>query len=222
MNKNTFFIAFSGGCLSGKTTTIKEVKKIYDRLGLKTVVLDELMRSHTLESIDDLRSRPDEYFELEKTIISEKIATEMNLFNNNEKCVILCDRAITDSLFYLLFYAEKNKFSVEQLREFNELYCKIDKYAKYAFENIYDVLVEFKPLELSSNDKYRPNNIDVLKHMEYRFIHTLNEAYGQYTSKLEVDLNPILLHKDEVSFTEDVEKIFNPIARNIFKKWRIE
>ena len=223
--KNTVFIAFSGGCLSGKTTTMKEAKKIFTNYGIKTITLDEIIRKQPIESIDELRRNASKYLELEHKIITEKIKCEEALFKSNEKQVVLCDRAITDSLFYLLFYTDKNSLAVDELDTLNILYNYIDAHAKNAFANIYDLLIEFSPLEVKSNDRFRPSNIDILKYSEYRLIHTLNEAYSQFApesfASLHIDLNVHFFYSDNTIFGLDMQKIFNPIAENIFKKWKM-
>lgn len=180
--KKTKFITFSGGCFSGKTTTMKLAKEVLESRGAKVVMLDELMRDKKIVSIDDIRKNPVEYLNLQEEIITKKINMEHALHLKNEKCFVLADRAITDSLFYLLFYVDKSQLDYKDMLRYEKLYAFIDEYAHRAFTNIYDILIEFVPLSNKAcvktcDDKYRPMNLLVQRHSEYRLIRTLNAAY---------------------------------------------
>lgn len=189
--KKTKFIAFSGGCFSGKTTTMKLAKEVFESHGIKVIMLDELMRDKKIVSIDEIRKNPVEYLNLQEEIITKKIDMEHALHLKNEKCVVLADRAITDSLFYLLFYVDKSQLDYKDMLRFEKLYAFVDEYARNkAFYNIYDYLLEFKPLSndvcvKACDDIYRPMNLLVQRHSEYRLIRTLNRSYISPLSKCE-------------------------------------
>ena len=66
-------IAFSGGCFSGKTTTMKFVKEQLISAGYKVTVLDEIIRTVTDKPIDEIRKNPSAYLDLQKKISSSSI-----------------------------------------------------------------------------------------------------------------------------------------------------
>ena len=108
MMKKPIVIAFSGGCFSGKTSTIEALEKILISKNIKVIKLNELMRNFTKNlSIDTLRTKfPNRYFKIEKQVISNKISDEEKAkkFYKDDTCVMLIDRALTVSLFYYVNY----------------------------------------------------------------------------------------------------------------------
>ena len=107
-------IAFSGGCFSGKTTTMNEVKAYLEDAGYKVVVLGELIRTATSKPIDVIRKDPTAYLRLQEKIIRSKIEQENKALEDDSNTVYLADRAITDSLFYLQNYVDKSGLSDEE------------------------------------------------------------------------------------------------------------
>lgn len=181
-NSKSKVIAFSGGCFSGKTTTMEALRKALINNGYEVCVFSELIRNMISESIDQVRKNPVKYFELQKKIISKKINQEKHAFNTikqhaKNKTVFLFDRAITDSLFYFENYIDKSSLPDDVITEYCKFHTQIINYAYEAFRN-YSAVVEFVPLNISCNvDKFRPKNIDALKHYEYSVISMLNYYY---------------------------------------------
>jgi predicted ATPase len=212
--KNTYFVVFSGGCYSGKTTTMQKFAKALENKGVKVKVLDEIVRKHKIQSIDKLRKNPVAYLDFQNRIINEKIEAELSCLNENRKQVVVCDRAITDSLFYLLFYVDKANLNEEQMALYANLYESIDQYAKRAFSEIYDLLIEFKPINKNETyDSYRPKNISINKYIEYKMINTLNDAYMNTST----DLQALYLDLNKGSYDDLLEVITNNIAKRYDK-----
>lgn len=212
--KNTYFVVFSGGCYSGKTTTMQKFIKALTDKGVEVKELGEIVREYKIKSIDDLRKNPVAYLDFQNKVINEKIEAELECFNKNENQVIVCDRAITDSLFYLLFYVDKANLNEEQMTTYTKLYERVDYYAKMAFSKIYDLLIEFKPIEKAETyDSYRPKNISVNKYIEHRMISTLNDAY----SNASTDLQALFLDLNKDSYDDLFEVIINNIAKRYDK-----
>jgi predicted ATPase len=212
--KNTYFVVFSGGCYSGKTTTMQKFTKALENKGVKVKVLDEIVRKHKIQSIDKLRKNPVAYLDFQNRIINEKIEAELSCLNENRKQVVVCDRAITDSLFYLLFYVDKANLNEEQMALYANLYESIDQYAKRAFSEIYDLLIEFKPINKNETyDSYRPKNISINKYIEYKMINTLNDAYMNTST----DLQALYLDLNKGSYDDLLEVITNNIAKRYDK-----
>lgn len=174
-------IAFSGGCFSGKTTTMEKLKESLERRGRKVAMLSELVREHKIESIDKLRQDPSAYLKFQQDIILEKIDAELNC-TKLDVDVVLVDRAITDSLFYLMFYVDKSKLSFDDIALFYGLQNRIRMHMKQAFKQIYDLVIEFSPINAVCDDKvFRPKQIGALKYIEYDIISMLNDYANSST-----------------------------------------
>lgn len=169
-------IAFSGGCYSGKTTTIGVVKKALENAGYEVATLNELIRVATSKPIDELRKNPSEYLKLQEKIIREKIEQENKAFEDKSDKVYLIDRAITDSLFYLQNYVDKSALTEEEMIRYCELHKAVISHAKKAFSQFgYSVVLEFMPIKGTNNtDKYRPKHITHSKEYEHDAISILN------------------------------------------------
>lgn len=172
-------IAFSGGCHSGKTTTINKVAEALEARGHKVVKLSELMREVTSKPIDELRKNAHKYLEVQEQIISAKINQECNAFNDNGRTIYLVDRAITDSLFYLENYVNKSGLTEAEIIRLCNLDFVARQHAIDAFNRGYDMLIQFEPLDIvsSNSDSYRPQLLEHLKDYEYQGISTLNRAH---------------------------------------------
>lgn len=151
----SFMIAISGGCNSGKTTFINALKHIAPD---DVEVSDENMRHYKIKSIDDLRNRPDEYFEIEKDIIKTKFKWDKNLRKLENK-IILLDRSMIDSYFYYTNYINLEKLSPEKAKEAIEFRDKISKAIDISVK-YYDKIMFFESLPVTEKDKFRPENIE--------------------------------------------------------------
>lgn len=180
MANKPVIIAFSGGCFSGKTTTMEALKKELEKRGHRVVMLDELVRNKKIKSIDDIRKNPNKYVNFQNDVIGKKIKAEMESMKLD--CdVVLIDRAITDSLFYLTFYVDKAHLSDEAYKKYSKLIKKTINHVSFAFEHIYDAIVEFKPIDDTCNDAiYRPERIDTAKFIEHKMISMLNESQNKF------------------------------------------
>lgn len=171
-------IAFSGGCHSGKTTTLNKIADIFTARGLNVVIISELIRDVTRKPIDELRKDPSSYLNIQEQIISAKIEQEIKAFNDESDTVYLVDRAITDSLFYLQNYVDKSNLSELEIVRLCNLDFVARQHANDAFNRGYDALVMFEPLDIIDNkDTYRPKLLQHLKDYEYQGILSLNESY---------------------------------------------
>lgn len=170
-------IAFSGGCFSGKTTTMKIVKEQLESAGYKVTVLDEIIRTVTDEPIDKIRKNPSSYLALQEKIITAKIEQELKAFEEDSNTIYLADRAITDSLFYLQNYVDKSNLTPSEIERFCKLHHTTVRHARKAVGNCYFAIIEFRPLIGINTDTFRPKNIDFSKEYEYEAIHTLNKSF---------------------------------------------
>lgn len=177
-----FIIAFSGGCFSGKTSTMEALKYILEKQGYKVVIIGEVMReteeAKSGMSIDAIRQDANLYFKLQKEIIREKINRESEAFNCENNTVFLFDRALTDSLFYYEFYVDKSK--LDDKKDYFEFHKFLLKTIDVLLNQI-DLLIEFKPLNNCdvNEDKMRPAYLKEISYSEYICISRLNYTYRQ-------------------------------------------
>ena len=144
-----FTIAFSGGCFSGKTSTMEALKSVLEKDGYKVVIVSEAMRETEVAksgmSIDAIRQDANLYFKLQKEIIKKKVKQERDVpFNSEPDTIYLFDRAITDSLFYYEFYVDKSK--LDNKEDYFRFHRLLLKRVSFLLNQI-DLLIEFKPLE---------------------------------------------------------------------------
>lgn len=209
-----FTIAFSGGCFSGKTSTMEALKFILEKEGYNVVMISEAMRETEAAksgmSIDAIRQDANLYFKLQKEIIQKKINQEFEAFNGEPNTIYLFDRAITDSLFYYEFYVDKGKLDNK------EEYFKFHKYLLDKVSstlNQVDLLIEFKPLNNRdiNADKMRPAHLSSASHSEFACISILNNNYRR---KLDRKLGYYMVDLNDEYYNDCVEQIINKI-RNV-------
>ena len=179
--KKPTVIAFSGGCFSGKTSTIEALNKILsDKGDVQVIVLNELLREATKTPISEIRKYQNSYFEFEKRIISEKINQEENIKRQLfQECVVLVDRALTDSLFYYENYINTNELaSSKAVKSYYDFHKYLVSKVIDHFKFIYDLVIEFKPLDAKFNESiYRPKDVKLSNNYEYECIKRLNHYY---------------------------------------------
>lgn len=209
-----FTIAFSGGCFSGKTSTMEALKFILEKEGYNVVIISEAMRETEAAksgmSIDAIRQDANLYFKLQKEIIRKKINQEFEAFNGEPNTIYLFDRAITDSLFYYEFYVDKSKLDNK------EEYFKFHKYLLDKVSstlNQVDLLIEFKPLNNRdiNADKMRPAYLSSASYSEFACIFILNNNYRR---KLDRKLGYYMVDLNDKYYNNCVEQIINKI-RNV-------
>lgn len=191
-------ILFSGGCNSGKTTTLKAVASKLQGFGYEVNILDELIRKETDKPIDELRKDANAYLKLQYKIIRAKIEQEKAAIENNRTDdIYLADRAVTDSLFYLENYVDKSQLDEEGLKLFCGLHNSVHEYLKRYFWR-YSLVVEFQPIAVQEHDLFRPVHIDMMKNYEAIGIERFNWYYSNGYKKqnfMVVDLNYMKLEK---------------------------
>lgn len=185
-------ILFSGGCNSGKTTTLKAVASKLQSLGYRVNILDEIIRKETDKPIDELRKDAKAYLELQDKIIRAKIEQEKAAIEDNRTDdIYLADRAVTDSLFYLESYVDKSRLDEEGLKLFCKLHSSVHEYLKHYFWR-YSLVVEFQPIAVRELDLFRPVHVDMMKNYECVGIARLNYCYSNGYKKqnfMAADLN---------------------------------
>ena len=210
------YIVFTGGCHSGKTTSIQIIKDILESKGKNVYIFSEIIRNHNIGTIDEIRSDANKYMNLQNEIINEKIDMELSLLNGYEdeinrlNSVVLVDRAITDSLFYLTFYTNKNGFNKDSQNNFINTYNRIISHLNN-IKDIYNYILEFKPLQnIKENDSFRPKELDKMKDIEYNMIHIYNNYYfNNHPGYYQIDLNNISLEDMKKYWEENLSKYTN-------------
>ncbi len=191
-------ILFSGGCNSGKTTTLKAVASKLQSLGYEVNILDELIRKETDKPIDELRKDAKAYLQLQDKIIRAKIEQEKAAIEDNRTDdIYLADRAVTDSLFYLENYVDKSQLDEEGLKLFCRLHNSVHEYLKRYFWR-YSLVIEFQPVAVREFDSFRPVCISMMKDYEAIGIECLNWYYSNGYKKqnfMVADLNYMKLEE---------------------------
>lgn len=191
-------ILFSGGCNSGKTTTLKAVALKLQSLGYSVSILDEIIRKETDKPIDELRKDANAYLKLQDKIIRAKIEQEKTAIEDNRTDdIYLADRAVTDSMFYLENYVDKSQLDEEGLKLFCRLHNSVHEYLTRYFWR-YSLVVEFQPVAVRELDLFRPVHIDMMKNYERVCIARLNYCYSNGYRKqnfMVVDLNYMKLEE---------------------------
>ena len=203
-------IVFTGGCFSGKTTTMEKMKDIFTKqLEIKTEILKEPIRNYPgADNIDELRKDPSKYLEMQETTTYDRYT---NLIwavhkHKNDEIVFLVDRALSDVMFYSTYYLKKEDLSTANNEQFiYEKFLKnVENYAEYCGKEIYDYILEFHPLDFdvqkSEDAKFRPEKINELKWIEHEHIKEWNEKLFKdkaqidwtcYNHMFDIDLNKL-------------------------------
>ena len=174
--KKTKLIVFSGGCLSGKTTTMLALKAALEKKGLTVDLLNELMREQGFTSIDEIRKDPKAYLAMQVKVTTQKMKQEREAVKSGLDFV-LADRSIIDSYFYLLFYTDKSAYTYDDWATFRGLVSEIEGHIHWSRDN-YAHLLFFRPIEEICFDQvFRPKHIDLLKYIESEQILSLLRSH---------------------------------------------
>lgn len=181
-------LAFSGPNHSGKTTTIA---KLFDNINRNFGVIVFSENMHRLmqgKSIDEIRANPKLYLDIEWQCIEERIQFEARVqkYADDESTVILIDRPLSDSLYYLTAYTDTSAFTPEDFDKFKVLVEKTkaacEKYMPS--EQVY----VFSPLNKECLDfRYRPKDIKTNALLDYDKMLSLASIYSKHVSQ--IDLN---------------------------------
>lgn len=156
-------IAFSGASHSGKTTAIENIKKLYPDFK----VLNEVIRDRNL-NIDEIRTRPNDYFDLQLQIIKQKIDQEID--HRHEKNLLI-DRTLCDSLYYYTRYIDINKLSPKNVRKYYTFMFQLIEHIKYAGDVVYDKVIIMRPIIFNNlSDHFRPKNLKDIQQSEFQSI----------------------------------------------------
>jgi hypothetical protein len=206
MKNGNLVIAFSGGCFSGKTTSINYISEKFKN----SVFIDEIIRKKNIISIDTVRKNPIEYLYLQDDIIRKKINQEYEFISKNKDKIILIDRALSDSLFYLTFYLDKSNFKEKEYEIFNKLFNDL---VFHINNNKYDFVLNFFPLNIFCEDKkFRPKNIDFSKHQEHILITSYNN-YFFYDKLLNINMNNV----NEINkIIKLIDNNYGKLEKNVF------
>lgn len=164
-------IVFSGGCHSGKTTTIERLSKTLDDV----IVCKEEIRDHLNISISDIRKDPSAYLSLQYKIIWSKFIGEVKAKYSSHQ-IALVDRSLIDSLFYLTTYIDLKtltlfeKICYRLFRLFVQ--CLILISTLFLYEKIY----LFTPLPGCVDTFFRPKDLD--NKFEFEQIYKLYKFFG--------------------------------------------
>ncbi len=181
-------IACTGASYSAKTTFAETLKKLYpDVVRQHEIEVDKKYEDAEIRtanglSIDQIRQNPYLYFSWEKAIILKKIeqekkaALQYQCYNTNS--VVVFERSLADSFYYLTRYVDTSLFDDSQLKEYNDFVEYLVNIASNHYRYIYDFVLIFKPMpfdKLSCERRSRTLKQDHIK--EYYTIKILNHGF---------------------------------------------
>lgn len=182
---NNFIISFSGASHSGKTTFMEKIKNLYPN---DVILLDEFVRNFNI-NIDEIRKNPSKYLNLELNIISEKINAEKNINKKIRNKLVLIDRSLVDSYFYYIFYVDKSKFKIEDLKKYHKFLKELHDVMIQHVNNLYNIILFFKPIEkIKRKDNYTQKNINITQKNEYDLMSIITNGVENKKNIINVDI----------------------------------
>lgn len=180
-------VALSGSSNSGKTTLIHRIEAAIPGC----LVLAENIREHLAgTSIDEVRSNPLQYFELQKKVITQKINREIEA--RQHRGLVLVDRSLADSLWYLVHYTNTAGFRSDQLRDYADFVQYVIDSAKMEgpreYPHRYDHIFFAKTIFPIEENQFRPQALVSTVHMEAAAIRVLTSGLFQHTTITDVDV----------------------------------
>lgn len=170
-------IAFSGSSNSGKTTLINRIAARIPGCH----ILGENIRDYLVDtSIDAVRANAWSYFELQRNVIRDKINRE-NAVKHHDS-VILVDRSLADSLWYLTHYTNTTGFSDDQLKEYTNFVQEVIAAAREFCR--YDHIFFARPIQLIEKSQFRPTRLNITQQMESKMIETLTFGLFGATTRI--------------------------------------
>lgn len=203
--KKPFVVAFSGGCCSGKTTTLNAIKEQLEKEGKKVLVFKADSHAYLAErntTIDAIRRRALDYLRFQEWICHEQANFENQILQDRyyDYDVILLDRSLFDCLFYTQYYIDVGNESLQLgmgLNRYYDLQLYLDKYLTKAVNRIYDLILYFKPIDKpeGETESYtRPIGLSTLKYIEGFGI---SQNVWLYTAHCPERVNTIDLNRNE-------------------------
>lgn len=222
MNKKCKLIVFTGGCFSGKTTTMGVMKELFEKyFNINTIILKEPIRDYPgSENISELRKNREEYLNMQIYTTNQRIDMTLSALEKykDSETVILIDRGLADCMFYAMYYIHGDKLTEESRKKYNTFLRETENTALTKFYNgVYDYVLEFKPLEINATEedkKFRPVDIDEKKYIESNLIHAWNKKFCENNNVKwdRLDLNRMT--------NEDLNDYIKDLANEIKKSWK--
>lgn len=181
-------IAFSGASNSGKTTLMNVMEKYcIEKHGEGSCkVLGEVIRKEPID-IDKIRENGSEYLQKQLQWTGEKMRMERELFWEDNPRLVLIDRSLADSLFYINFYTNKSQLSFEETKRFVSFYKEVSFTLKNHMKSLYDYVFMPEPIKRIKQDNYRSNMLGVLQDIEFNEILKNTNHNGEAYSNVIID-----------------------------------
>ena len=165
----SYLVACSGAVHSGKTTFIQRAITEADI----QAALHENIRATSIKSIDAVRKDAKAYLNLQIDRITAKVAEENRAMTSASRGVVLADRSLVDSLFYLTFHVSKANLDHLQAKRFHVFFQKIVNHLSGRYKAIF----LFRPISTQGKSgKFRPKDICFSQQTEWEMIRAM--TYG--------------------------------------------
>lgn len=153
-------IACSGSCHSGKTTLIKKLLEAFPG----SVSLDELIRQKAIPNLTALRADPNAYLDVEWDIITQKMKQEADALTDGQDRLVIADRSLADSLYYLTRYTRVNDLTPDNVVRFYKLVSLITS----QWDSRYSRIVFLKPIPIlfDHDDPFRVGELNIIQQSE--------------------------------------------------------
>lgn len=164
----SILIACSGACHSGKTTLIHTLK---DRIS-GSKVLDELIRTKHIPNLTELREQdPDAYLDIEIDIITTKMAQETEVLNDGLRRLVIADRSLADSLYYLTRYTQVNRLRPLNVVRYYQLIGQVTE----TWDTHYNRIIFLNPIPVPSDltDHFRIKELQDIQTSEAEAIYVM-------------------------------------------------
>jgi thymidylate kinase len=176
----SLFLSISGASHSGKTTLLKNLFEKYPN----NVVLVNEFKSAQAINIDEIRKDPNGHIDFQIHSINSKIQEELTkykCYKDDKKKIVIFDRSLVDSLFYLIFYQDKININSNSKQKFYDLLNNFLPVLKIHFENIYDRVYLLSPLDINNGksfELFRTKDLNYYQNAEYELMKILLRGVG--------------------------------------------
>ena len=209
-------IALSGASHSGKTTFLTDAQEVLgnDNVICVTENIREIEKVKEI-GIENIRKDPLVYFDIQKEIITKKIRQEMEMMVKNENKIILVDRSLADSIWYLTKYVETSGFSDGKKAEYFDFLEKVHVQAEHSFALIYDAVFIFPPIEKENSEQ----TLDIFR-QDFTYFHKSQSAEFSQIAVLNEGIAKIVEASNKVIPVDSLFKTENKKYKQDLDIWQ--
>ena len=227
--RNLKYFCFTGGCFSGKTTTMNLIKERFENIhNINCMILSEPIRDYKgTVDISEFRKDVRQYLQMQIDTCEMRTKRELEVLEKykNEKICIL-QGGVADCIFYSRHYINRNTLPDDLIDSYDDLLFYLDNFGEdNSYNYVYDYVLEFKPLEIKAETddqkSFRPKDIDEIKYTEYKEIHNWNEWFCSPDAEHKNSLKYKIIDLNQMS-KDDLNQYIDKLAEEIKDEWKDE